>query len=90
MEVTKYNYDYFLGPEYDEHHFKKQCELLEKLIKGLEKGKLLTDVDGSQIQLYTLSGKEIQVLNEKTYGEVRVKSQVDLEALGLKRQKMCD
>ena len=88
MKVTEYQYEYGLYPEYDEHHFKRQCESLEKQLKGLKKGKLLIDVDGSQIQLYTLDGKEIQVLNDKDFGEVCVKSQIDLEALGLRMHEI--
>lgn len=85
MKVTEYQYEYWLYPEFDITIFKRQCDIFEKAIKGLEKGKLLIDVDWSQIQIYTINDKEIQVLNDNfILGGVYVRSQIDLETLGFK------
>lgn len=59
--------------------FYRQCKALEKHILSLEKGSLLTDVDGSQTQIYQLDGKEITVHNSNYVGAVYIDSEVDLE-----------
>lgn len=51
-----FNYDICTVP--NEELFLKQCEALEKNIKGLNKEKLLVDVDNSKIQIYYYNGKK--------------------------------
>lgn len=63
----------------DEEIFFKQCEALEKNIKGLKKEKLLVDVDNSKIQIYYYNGKKIKVANSYYVNELYVESEIDLE-----------
>jgi hypothetical protein len=63
----------------DEEIFFKQCEALEKNIKGLKKEKLLVDVDDSKIQIYYYRDKEIKVLNDYYVGALYIDAEIDLE-----------
>ena len=63
----------------DEEIFFKQCEALEKNIKGLKKEKLLVDVDDTKIQIYYYDNKEIKVINSYYENELYVESEIDLE-----------
>lgn len=72
-------YHYNICTTDDEVIFKKQCEALEHKIPDIVKGKLLNDVDGSQTQIYEISGKRVTVHNSLYIGSVYVDSEVDLE-----------
>lgn len=58
--------------------FKEACAMLEIHYNKADKDKLLTDVDGTQIQVYHTNGNEIIVFNDIEIGAVYIKSQVDL------------
>lgn len=60
-------------------YLKKQCCALEKNIPGIEKGKLLEDVDGSQSQIYFKDKKKIIVNNSYYIGAVFIESDVELK-----------
>ena len=79
MNDTKLPYEYEICNDCDEEIFRKQCLALEKHIPGLEKGRFLTDVDGTLIQLYFLDGKKIRVTNDCTIGSVSVESEIELK-----------
>ena len=50
-------------------------------IAGLEKKKILIDVDGSLIQIYRIPDGEIVVYNDYEVGAVYADSDIDLSAL---------
>lgn len=74
MEEYKYN----ICTIADKEIFDKQCAAFEKHIPDIEKSDLLTDVDGSQTQIYTLHGKKITVHNSYYIGAVYVSSETEL------------
>ena len=45
-------YEYNICTAADKEIFDKQCAALEKHIPGIERSDMLTDVDGSQTQIY--------------------------------------
>lgn len=51
---------------------------MEKHIPGIERSDMLTDVDGSQTQIYTLNGKKIIVHNSYYIDAVYIDSEVEL------------
>lgn len=63
----------------DNDIFHRQCNALEKHIPSLKKSDLLTDVDGSQTQIYQIDGKEIIVHNSNYVGAVYIDSEIDIE-----------
>ena len=66
----------------DEDIFYRQCKALEDKVPNIVKdGNLLTDVDGTLIQMYALDGLRIQVINDRFIppGEVCIESEIDLE-----------
>lgn len=70
------NYEYLICNEYNETVFNKLCEALEDGIPNLRKSDLLTDVDGSQVQIYYLGLNELTVHNScDYYDEVYIKSE---------------
>ena len=71
-------YKYNICNVYDHNIFEKQCAALEKHIPDIEKSDLLTDVDGSQTQIYTLHGKKITVHNSYYIGAVYISSETEL------------
>lgn len=70
--------EYNICTQADEDVFTKQCSALEK-IPNIQKGDLLSDVDGSQVQLYALDGKNISVHNSYYVNAVFIKSEIELE-----------
>ncbi len=72
-------FEYNICNQADETIFEKQCLALEKNIPGLIKEDLLTDVDGSKTQKYSLNGSEITVCNSYYLDEVNIKSDIELE-----------
>lgn len=71
-------FEYDICNQADREIFEEQCAALEKHIPRLIKGKLLIDVDGSEIQLYDLDGSPIKVYNDHYVDAVHIKSEVDL------------
>ncbi len=81
----EYAYSYNIRPETDEKAFKKICKIIESKLKGIEKEKLLIDVDGTLIQIYYFYGEKIAVYDDYDVDAVYIDSDVDLEdVLGLK------
>lgn len=71
-------HDYNICTEADEVIFFKQCLAIEKKIDRLVKYDLITDVDGSLMQEYSLGNKRIVIHNCQDIGAVYIKSEVDL------------
>ena len=71
-------FDYTICNQPDVDIFKRQCQALENHIPNIEKSKLITDVDGSLVQHYSLGEKNITVYNSYYIGAVYIKSEVDL------------
>ncbi len=72
-------YEYVICNQADEEIFRKQCAALEKRLPRIQKTQFLHDVDDSKMQGYSLNGKSIEVYNDYNIGEVRIKSQIDLD-----------
>lgn len=81
MANRNYRYSYAIRPENDEKAFLKTRKLIGKSIKGLKKEKLITDVDGSHVQLYYLDDQKIAVYNDFDIGAVYVNSDIPLEEI---------
>lgn len=58
--------------------FKNACSAIESKLKGIEKDDLITDVDGTQIQIYNTADGKIKVFNDYEVDAVYVDSEVDL------------
>ena len=69
-------YEYNICTAADKEIFEKQCAALEKHIPGIERFDMLTDVDGSQTQIYEL--KKIIVHNSYYIDAVYIDSEVEL------------
>lgn len=65
--------------EPDKNIFDKQCVALEKHIPNIVKSDLLTDVDSSETQIYTVNDKRIIVHNSYYIGAVYVGLEIELE-----------
>ena len=74
----KYAFDVTICSEADKVIFDKQCKALENRIPRIEKGEYVIDVDESEIQHYSLEGKDIAVFNNYFINAVYIKSQIDL------------
>lgn len=72
-------FEYDICNQFDEDIFEKQCLALEKNIPKLIKQDLLTDVDGSKIQSYSVEEDKISVHNDYYLNEVYIKSDIKLE-----------
>lgn len=57
------------------------CSLIEAKLQDLCKEKLLEDVDGTQIQIYTAAGGRIKVYNDDEVDAVYIDSDIDLKNL---------
>lgn len=58
--------------------FKSACSAIEAKLKGIEKEDLLTDVDGTQIQIYNTQDGKIKVFNDYDVDAVYADSEVNL------------
>ena len=58
--------------------FNRACEAIESKLKGIEKADLITDVDGTQIQIYNTDGGKIKVFNDYEVDAVFADSDVNL------------
>ena len=72
-------FSYNICTQADDTIFIKQCTALEKNIPEIQKETLFQDVDGSQIQIYKLNGKQIKVCNSYYVDAVFIDSEVELE-----------
>ena len=80
MEAMMKTYEYLICNEFDEDIFNKQCEVLEKRLQKLKKEPLMTDVDGTLLQIYFWNRCKIKVINDVMLG-VNIESEIDLEQL---------
>ncbi|WP_295219650.1 hypothetical protein [Ruminococcus sp.] len=72
-------FEYKICNIYDKNIFSRQCSAIEQHIPNITNGDSLSDVDGSQLQIYTLpNGKKIKVRNSVDFG-VSIESDVDIE-----------
>ena len=74
-------YDYTIFPNNSPARFKQACAEIEKTFPKAKKGKLLVDVDGSTIQIFSENGKNIRVYDDYDIGAVFVKSDINLNAI---------
>lgn len=72
-------YDYTILPENSTEKFKETCELISSEFPNAVKKPLLTDVDGSLIQLFIVGKKEIAVYDDYDVGAVYIKSDVPMQ-----------
>ena len=74
-------FTYNIAKQADEKTFRGICEQIEEGIKNVERKNLLEDVDGTQIQLYMIHGKEIKVVNDVEVDAVYIDSEMDLKEI---------
>ncbi len=61
--------------------FKRACSAIESKLKGVEKEELLTDIDGTQIQIYNTKDGKIKVYNDYEVDAVYADSEVNLTGI---------
>ena len=77
--TDRFKYSYNICDQFAPDLFEKQCNALEKNIPGLKKKDLLEDVDGSTIQVYSLNGYDMNVINDYEVGALYIDSDFDIE-----------
>ena len=76
-----YNFDYTIYPDNSQEVFKNTCTKIENNYPDIVKENLLTDVDGTTIQIYHIGRKKIAVYDDYEVGAVYVRSDVNLESV---------
>lgn len=74
-------YSYNIAKNADEKAFSQTCSAIELSIGGIKKEELLTDVDGSQIQVYSTGTSKIKVYNDYEIDAVYADSDIDLSGI---------
>lgn len=74
-------FSYNIANTADPEAFEKACSLIEANLKSISKEKLLVDVDGTQIQIYTTADGKIKVYNDYEVDAVYADSDINLENL---------
>lgn len=74
-------FDYNISKKADNNRFKWACKQIEDNVTGLQKEKLLIDVDGSAVQIYHINNHEIRVDNDFEIDAVFVSSDINLSRL---------
>lgn len=74
-------FTYNISKNADNAEFNRVCSLIESNTKDAKKEDLLTDVDGTQIQIYDTKDGKIKVFNDYEVGAVYVDSEADLSAI---------
>lgn len=59
--------------------FEKICAKIKAIVKGITNDELLTDVDGTQIQIYYTTNGTIKVYNDYEVDAVYIDSEVELK-----------
>lgn len=72
-------FKYNISKNADSKEFEKVCLNIEKAFTNIEKNDLVEDVDGSEIQVYAVDGKEIRVYNDYEVDAVYIDSEVKLD-----------
>lgn len=76
-------YSYNISKVADNAAFKKACNTIETTIKDYTKKAMLTDVDGSLIQVYETPNGKITVFNDYEVDAVYADSEVNLDKLNI-------
>ena len=71
-------YEYTISKTADNRAFKKACDIVEGLVKGLVEEKPIIDVDGSVTKTYKRGGKKIVIYNDYEVDAVYVDSDINL------------
>lgn len=74
-------FSYNISSTADSKAFEEVCSLIEANLKNLSKEKLLEDVDGTQIQIYTTANGKIKVYNDYEVDAVYADSEIDLDTV---------
>ena len=72
-------YNYLISIDNSPKAFIKTCRMIESHFDKLKKEKLLVDVDGSTIQIYTLGKQSINIYDDYDYCSVYIKSDINLD-----------
>ncbi len=76
-----YKYDYNIYPDNSPQKFKETCDKIEAFLPNAHKKKLLIDVDGTTIQVFTVNNMDIDVYDDYDIGAVFVKSEINLDVI---------
>lgn len=79
--MKQYPFDYNIFPNNSPEMFKDMCRKIEEHFPDAEKKKLLVDVDGTTVQSYMETGREIAVFDDYDIGAVFVQSEIDLKEI---------
>lgn len=79
--MREFKYDYTISKENNPTEFKKICKIISDMCQDFIASKLLIDVDGSTIQVYSKENQQIVVYDDYDIGAVFVKSDIDLSAI---------
>ena len=71
-------FSYNISPNADKKAFTNICALIEREFKYIRDSRCLTDVDGTQIQIYDTITGDIKVYNDYEVDAVYVESEIDL------------
>lgn len=74
-------YSYNVAKSVDKEAFNKACADIESQFRDIEKEKLLVDVDGTQIQIYSKGSSRIKVYNDYEVDAVYVDSEISLSSI---------
>lgn len=72
-------FSYTVSKVASEEAFEKACRLLEDRFAGIDKEKMLEDVDGTAIQVYRKGTASIKVYNDYEIDAVYVDSEIELK-----------
>lgn len=72
-------FSYTVSKAASEKDFAKACQLIESHFKGINKEKVLEDVDGTTIQIYHKDYSSIKVYNDYEVDAVYVDSEIELK-----------
>ncbi|MBQ2700811.1 MAG: hypothetical protein IJF65_06590 [Clostridia bacterium] len=71
-------YEYLVNTRANQEWFDMACKAVEKTRKDIQNKESITDVDGSEIMVYTVTQGEIAVYNDYYFDEVYIKADVEL------------
>lgn len=74
-------FTYNIAKNADIKEFKRACSLIESNMKEAKKAELLTDVDGTSIQIYDTKDGKIKVYNDYEVDAVYVDAEMNLSAI---------
>ena len=77
----KLTYSYNIAADNDEEAFINACNLIKKAFAELGEGRLLTDVDGTQVFILESGDDKITVSNDYEVGAVFADSTINLDSI---------